>query len=566
MTSQTTKLTVGAFGLLFGAATFVLTEIGKHGHPNGRVIYIVSILALFVPALIWFAKGRYTLSVLAIVAANFVRWYFELIRFGMFSGVDNYGRFHQFKLLLQYGHIGFPESNGYPGPNLFIAALQIPFDSFVVPWNAALLCTAVLIPLVVYLPISSFFGQKLGALATIVVSTDFVYLLNSTSLLKENLVLLLFFVLLGLMALRSTRSWSDHRYLRQLALIAPIAAVIALTHYTSSYLLLSILVLLIVAYALLRRRNASFDPQFDRFRYLVGATGVLFGAIVLWANVGADPSFIEWQLDALRSFGNVALGGESLIGSANTVGGSDEKTQFLFGSDRFLFIYNWLYRVAMLAGAPLLLWSLFRKRSKNTGIALAGVAITGLPIVWLVLPILSKLLHATRVARFSLVFYAPFIAAFLLAALAVAKRGGPSNSRTLHVGLTVLVLTTALVGPSAYKSSTDYDFRDQPDDSLVPTTGHTELQRHSWALVTAHTSQRVGGSAPFNEMALMTGTVSQYTALPDSNVSLVVVKDESIERGVIIGFDGPLRKPIPFTPPGRSTVYTNGEYVARYGT
>lgn len=546
---------------LIACATAGLVFVAGNTLSNGRIAYITIIVLLYVPAIWLFAVRRYQLAVVFIAVANLVRWDAYLLRYGMFSGVDNYLRYHRFVQLIETGRFGFLNSDGYPGAELFIAALNVPFGGAIDAWNAALLCTAVLLPVVCYLVVSRLMGRQLAVLASLVFSNDFIYLLNSTSLLKSNIALLLLGSVLFLGPVLTTRGEDSRPVLRGLLLVSPLVFVVSLTHYTSSYLLVIVLCTLVVAYAGLGTFSRRFDPGWLRLKYLFGAVLLLGLSILLWAGVGADRAFLDWQFDLFRSFLNVMVGDEPILTVSNSVGGSDETQQFLFGSDPFLRVYNWVYRGAMLLGAAILLPVLFRSRWRDTGYVLAGVAVTGFPIVWLVLPLLSDVLHATRVARFALLFYVPFIAAVVLTGLRFGARF--QSSSIVRALVVVLLLSAAFTAPSAYKSSTGFDFRNYPHESTTPTTGHTELQLETWSLVTTYANGTVGGPAQFNEIAYMTGTT--YESLPNASADLVVYKKHSEESGRIIGFVGPIRKPVPFAPTRPHTVYSNGYYVARYG-
>lgn len=518
----------------------------------GNVFYVISLLILFGPPAYLVAKNFWRTSLAYLFVANFLRFHFHIRIHGFLPGVDSFKDFGLFLSVLEHNELITP----YPGKLVFLQAFRIPFAEPVLAWLTALLITATLIPVVSFFTVSEMFDNKIAGVAAFVFSQDFVYLLFSKSLLKENIPILIFLVIIGIL-FRSSR---ERPWRRESLVIFVMISSAALTHYTSSYIWMIIVITIAIAKlgsgiiiqasgeeTNLRNTNQIMSI-FHRDRLVLSV--VLFsGVVTLVWGLFPGVNLFERHLQIGISLPIELLFDRSLV---QPIASRDEFGEFVGQGTLWLVIYQWIYRFAMLGGFLIAIREYLRYDSR-LGPTLAGGAMTAAPLVILLAPVIKNFLHAARVARFMAVFYTAFIAKLVRAGLG-------EHTRTPF--LLVLVLLALFVVPSAVKTSQNFNFDDglSGEVQIETKNANSRLQLRTWRFAILHYSEPVHGTAQFKNMALLTR--SRYRPI-SSPGGIAVVKNYSLRTNNLIDGLDEGKRLIKYNVSRQNTIYSNGGYLIK---
>lgn len=520
-------------------------------------VYVILLIGVFLPATYFAFTKQSGFALISVLIGYWIRSSGYLLRRGLTPGFDNYKLLHR----VMHEEIKWVAETGQVAYVRLIHSLM--GGDILAPWNLSLIASGSVVIISIFLIAHAVFGDRVSGIVALLAANDFAHLLYGNSLLKTNVPIISVCVLLFFLFTRE--SWPKTSLTGSYLLLIILA--IPLFSYTGVFIGAIILGLCLLSYAVL-----TYIPRFGKWSDInrgmktISIASLLL-MIVVWAVGSSSGGEFGFHLRILAAFLIDLLGGDTTV--VDAVSGNEFGAFTGSSYPWYLAVYQWVYRLAMLLGALLLIREILPNKCNAPRIVLVfvGTLMTGLPIIWLILPTLSNVLHAGRVSRWALIFYSIFIAV-LLVRIFYDSPAAPASINTsdklLRPFLVVILLSSVLVGPSALKTSENYAFDSSLDGSADRSlkSGSSLSQLRVWNWATTHSDREVAAPGQFRKYALMSGIarssvtergsitiLKEFTLM--NGTTLIYVNNTYVERTLDVSGDS-------------NRIFVDGRYVVQY--
>lgn len=313
------------------------------------------------------------------------------IKYGLFLGMDAFAEYAVIKDIAIDGFFSRSVLADFPLSYIsvvicnLLTGLPLVFFS----WNAIHLITNAGISVVIYLIINKIFDSKIAILSSFIVAFHPTHVILGLSMTRENFALLLLLFAIYIIIIKFQKEITPSHTI--LFIIFTVGFI--LSHYTSSYYGLLIIIILITSFYIVSRKSNMHSHSF----YLLFPTVALLS---WWSYSIIQSTVTEVASNYISRMYNFISFNIGLHDPTH-----NEVTRIMDNSDITMVIFR-LQAFFIVIGSLIIIYLIFRKKMNHVQIAFSIVALfsTVLLCLWYLIPDLSQSFYISRILRYTILF------------------------------------------------------------------------------------------------------------------------------------------------------------------